>query len=244
MSRFLHNIIATARSPARSVHPIVPSIHEDAPTETPLVFDPPVSPRSVASREPREFAEPSRKATFEVNVKEDPPFVATAQAGNPNTMRDESALPNGQTERPFQPISPLSNASGPESRGHTDPPAGTPNPTSGVLLHDDFDNAADAAAMETTAARYSPLVLEGSAPRSSPQALPAPPTRSTDQSRSNRDLARQQRPPPRDPDEIQIHIGRIEVTAVPPPQVKAAPAPTRKSPSLDEYLKRRPGRAR
>jgi hypothetical protein len=43
----------------------------------------------------------------------------------------------------------------------------------------------------------------------------------------------------REPDEIQIHIGRIEVTAVQP-----APAPTparlsRKTPSLDEYLRRR-----
>ncbi len=47
----------------------------------------------------------------------------------------------------------------------------------------------------------------------------------------------------REPDEIQIHIGRIEVTAVPPAQ---APPPARsapKSPSLSEYLKRRDTRA-
>jgi hypothetical protein len=43
----------------------------------------------------------------------------------------------------------------------------------------------------------------------------------------------------RDRDEIQIHIGRIEVTAVPPPA--AAPKPKRgaKGPSLQEYLGRR-----
>jgi hypothetical protein len=43
-----------------------------------------------------------------------------------------------------------------------------------------------------------------------------------------------------EPDEIQIHIGRIEVTAVqagPPTQV--APRPARWSPSLKEYLRRR-----
>jgi hypothetical protein len=40
-------------------------------------------------------------------------------------------------------------------------------------------------------------------------------------------------------DEIQIHIGRIEITAVPAP-VKAAPQkPVYKGPSLQEYLKRR-----
>ncbi len=46
------------------------------------------------------------------------------------------------------------------------------------------------------------------------------------------------------PDEIQIHIGRIEVIAVPPAQ--AAPAtqkPRRESPSLDEYLRRRGGKS-
>jgi hypothetical protein len=45
------------------------------------------------------------------------------------------------------------------------------------------------------------------------------------------------------PDEIQIHIGRIEVTAV--PQAPAAPTakPAAKSVSLDEYLKRRDARA-
>ena len=43
-------------------------------------------------------------------------------------------------------------------------------------------------------------------------------------------------------DEIQIHIGRIEVTAVPPPSPRAA-APTKpKSLDLGEYLKRGHGR--
>ena len=244
MSRFLHNIIATARSPARSVRPIVPSIHEDAPTETPPALDPAAPPGLVASQDPREFAEPFRKATFEVNV----PLVETAQPGNHNTTRDESALPNDQTERPFQPTSLLSNASGTALRGHTDPSPVTSNQTSGVLLHEEFDNTSETPALETaartTTGHYPPLVLERSAPRSTPQALPAPPTRSAGRTDSTRGLARQQRPPPHDTDEIQIHIGRIEVTAVPPPPVKTVPAPTRKSPSLDEYLKRRPGRAR
>ena len=43
-----------------------------------------------------------------------------------------------------------------------------------------------------------------------------------------------------EPDEIQIHIGRIEVTAVPPaPAIRPAPKPPRHvAPSLDEYLRR------
>jgi hypothetical protein len=43
----------------------------------------------------------------------------------------------------------------------------------------------------------------------------------------------------REPDEIQIHIGRIEVVAVPQQQaVRPAAKSSRKSPSLDDYLKR------
>jgi hypothetical protein len=46
------------------------------------------------------------------------------------------------------------------------------------------------------------------------------------------------------PDEIQIHIGRIEVTAVPPAVAPPPPKPAPKSVSLEEYLKRRDRRAR
>jgi hypothetical protein len=47
---------------------------------------------------------------------------------------------------------------------------------------------------------------------------------------------------PAERDEIEIHIGRIEVTAVqaaPPPR----PTPRRHAPSLDDYLRRRNGGA-
>lgn len=47
----------------------------------------------------------------------------------------------------------------------------------------------------------------------------------------------------REPDEIQIHIGRIEVTAVQPPAPRA-PTPPDRAISLDAYLERRHGRAR
>jgi hypothetical protein len=48
-----------------------------------------------------------------------------------------------------------------------------------------------------------------------------------------------------EPDEIQIHIGRIEVVAVPPPAPKpsASPKPQRGALSLDDYLRRRDRRA-
>jgi hypothetical protein len=44
--------------------------------------------------------------------------------------------------------------------------------------------------------------------------------------------------------DIQIHIGRIEVTAVPPPVAAPAPAPVRKTQTLEEYLSGGNGRTR
>jgi hypothetical protein len=56
------------------------------------------------------------------------------------------------------------------------------------------------------------------------------------------DLPRRVAQPDREADEIQIHIGRIEVTAVPPAPARPAAQPARKSLRLDEYLSGR-GRA-
>jgi hypothetical protein len=50
-------------------------------------------------------------------------------------------------------------------------------------------------------------------------------------------------PTEREPDRVQIHIGRIEVTAVPQDPPRPAATRPRKSLNLGEYLKRRDGRA-
>lgn len=49
-------------------------------------------------------------------------------------------------------------------------------------------------------------------------------------------------PAEREPDKVEIHIGRIEVTAVPQGAPRPAPTRPRKSLDLGEYLKRRDGR--
>ena len=57
-------------------------------------------------------------------------------------------------------------------------------------------------------------------------------------------IAPARRTAPLQPEDIQIHIGRIEVTAVPPQAPRAVPAPARKGLTLDEYLRGSNGRAR
>jgi len=72
----------------------------------------------------------------------------------------------------------------------------------------------------------------------------APSMFTTSADRSERMGTHRGRPTRPEPDEIQIHIGRIEVVAVPPPPTPPAPLkPQRSTPSLDEYLRRRDRKA-
>jgi hypothetical protein len=54
----------------------------------------------------------------------------------------------------------------------------------------------------------------------------------------------QQARAPIQPEDIQIHIGRIEVIATPQPAPRPAPAPARRGQSLDDYLRSSSGRSR
>jgi hypothetical protein len=96
---------------------------------------------------------------------------------------------------------------------------------------------------------FQPLIVPGEAAprRATTGAQPAftPQRREAPQAGNERPISRRttvpkagvQRPLESGSDDIQIHIGRIEVTAVQPPAPRPAPAPTRKAMSLDEYLR-------
>jgi hypothetical protein len=101
---------------------------------------------------------------------------------------------------------------------------------------------------------YIPLMRGAPPPPASTHGALAPVTAATntaaaiaraDTAERKANAARRAQPPARAADDIEIHIGRIEVTAALPaaPRPAAAPASAaRKSPSLDEFLKRRKGR--
>ena len=92
--------------------------------------------------------------------------------------------------------------------------------------------------------RYEPLIAENLRRTERPRFFreTSNPLTSDVRREEGRNLSRRLGPPQREPDEIQIHIGRIEVTAMTPAPARPAPRPARKSPSLDEYLKRGEGR--
>lgn len=85
---------------------------------------------------------------------------------------------------------------------------------------------------------YTPLIKEALREAASPQAALSQMI-SARRNEVNQGAARREAHATSEPDEIHIHIGRIEVTALPPPPVRPAAPPPRKSTSLHDYLNRR-----
>ena len=90
----------------------------------------------------------------------------------------------------------------------------------------------------THRAPYAPFVTEGSGPTEAKVFRNSRALASDARRPLKMDWPGNEARPGREADEIQIHIGRIEVTAVPPAPARPAAQPVRKSLRLDEYLKR------
>jgi hypothetical protein len=69
----------------------------------------------------------------------------------------------------------------------------------------------------------------------------APRAISFNQNEKGRNRSHRPEPDLRPPEDIQIHIGRVEVVAAPPPR-PAVPKTRREMSSLEEYLRRRDGK--
>lgn len=85
---------------------------------------------------------------------------------------------------------------------------------------------------------HAPLVFEPARAGSKSETISLPKPNGSNFSAPRYEPLKQRSVPEKESDEIQIHIGRIEVTAVPPPVVRPQSKPAPKTPSLDEYLKR------
>jgi hypothetical protein len=84
---------------------------------------------------------------------------------------------------------------------------------------------------------HPPLIAVPLAPRPAEPAFARP-------TQSRAEAAQQVGAHSRASDEIEIHIGRVEIAAVHPAPARTAPAkPTSRAASLDDYLKRRDGRS-
>jgi len=200
-----------------------------------------------------------------------PSPIANDQPGGPEEARDGHSKSRNEPLKSSQEASPLSQSTRLVPRPPVDnvPPLKSTAPVSSKTQQDRIAELVPGAktsfkplvikAQEWNAAepdvepkgRDKPLATErfsGKYPpvsfRQAPAFLSPNAQKANAQKGENRDLSHHSGLPHREPDEIQIHIGRIEVLAVPPaPAPSAALKPERGTPSLDEYLRRRDGKA-
>lgn len=212
MSGYLQRLVHTASQPAATVHPFAGSI----------------------------FAA-SRENDLDRFASED--FVPAAKQVAPiasSVPQSEAKLDSPRSPAPsteYRPITPVSvtgaeaQFAAVETAGVRGEPSTAPAP-SAALLPDAEAESTQPRPRAIQERMFSPL-LAGDAAAEPGIAIPA--------ARANRQDFHAGRGPAamqHESEDIQIRIGRIEVTAVQPPVARAAQAPNR-GPSLDAYLNRR-----
>lgn len=250
--------------PRPAPSPFHPGSEEFPGQETELTPDQPISgfapPPDVAMAEPEEAAGPriSRRASYPSEVR--------SLTGSELTWDKADAGPAPLERSSFQPLLNTTQKGDAETRFVPPPgvypeavefrqsaPAGTRAP----VTPDESPNAdqvsADAELPETLVReaeqrnvphvvdrnRYQPLMAEMT-PRIDEAA--ARPFAAGVRKAEKTNWSGREATPEREPDEIQIHIGRIEVMAVPPAPARAETKPVNRSPNLGDYLKLRHGR--
>jgi hypothetical protein len=254
MSRFLRWVIATAQNPGGSIHPLVGSVYSSAPTTASPADQADTTLTVHSSIDSIDRGRP-------VGAAESPSAFVSRQETGDSTGRAARDLGHSPARSLEQSRVPLVNP-GSESRdqweaartGKEAASAATVDAASASRnpIPDRGDNAlqiANAAIAGRDAAasdRYAffalmPDRVAGTAPGDIAPMVSSVRSRKADAGEAHDDSHRP-RPAAREAEEINIHIGRIEVTAAAPAPARAAAAPPRKSPSLDDFLKRRPGR--
>jgi hypothetical protein len=222
MSGYLQRLVQTAAQPVQSVHPFVGSIFASS-------YDD--QQRSVESEE---FG----VATSAINR----PAGPTLQ---PQTVPRHNAQPEGVPLREYRPIAPADTVTPLQTGGETNADARQIESSRALLLQEEqfVQPPRPASNFEETEPDYLPSsvtlrtefhpLMPQEAAVAAPQ-LAHPTSRAKGRAPSDsRSVAAG-----RASDDIEIHIGRIEVTAVHPPAPRTSKTPDR-SPSLDAYLNRR-----
>jgi len=211
VSGYLQRLAARAINPRGTVHPVVGSF-----------FAP-----------ERPAAEPDR-----LLVEEDEQVIARPPASAPGAPMQAARGGSASAERPAHPVTPL-----------VQPEDQTPAPAPRTAVHPaevsqkEFQKETPPESEWTTARLPEQEAVRKSSSPPGAQAAPVfspqlPPPLPLRPGRPPAPELRTQPPARREPEEIQIHIGRIEVTAVPAAPAAAPTARPRRAPNLAEYLKK------
>ena len=218
MSGYLQRIVSNARTPARAIHPIVGPLFSATQSAEPFVAEESL----LVSARPEPVVEPAADAAVPRRllsraacrfVKLLAPRIRSRRTSSP-------CVAGSQTKNPRLPSSdPACQTNRMRIRvKHSEPYS--PEPEREIAIGYSF----------------TPLIEESDRP-AVPVRIPGKP------GEPRVSFPRRSPQPEPERDEIEIHIGRIEVTAVPQAVARPAAQPARKSLNLDEYLKRRNRRA-
>jgi hypothetical protein len=212
-------MVSNARTPSRSIHPMIGSRFSASRDGTPSEAPPAIDELLFSSP-----AELDRKP-----APETPPVRSQPRPAASEAFLQEAGKKPLETFEPL--VAPLQESDEPAVAGLFHRPS----------VEQREPTAVDAEV--TLQHPYQPLIDEVTPHAGARMAFrnsAAEASRTTRGSRSN--FPGRSPQPMREPDEIEIHIGRIEVTAVPQPVARPLAPPARKSVNLEEYLKRRKGR--
>jgi hypothetical protein len=273
MSGYLQRMASSALSPGGSIRPILGSMFsrstyrrtpEDIPGKgsvSSLIGPERAAPPAAAA--PDSALEPGLSGSFNPLVNEsqqrnvERPVVFSMEMSNGDARSDEP--PNLAAQNKHEIVTLRQHAPGNQGAG-LQPPLPTVTPISGnakqtgstepISEPDALAARAQKNDVEKSEApdkiRYHPLMTAGGSNADGPAALwrVSSPLTPSVRKEAKGNLSSSSGSPEREPDEIQIHIGRIEVTAVAQAMPRPVPPPVRKSISLDDYLKRGDGRSR
>ena len=250
MKGFLHRLAASATRPQARLHPFPESVYPAAREQSFAESIMRTEAAASSTLAVEHGAQPASPAASRTSIRPIAPRKDSSEAqpvsASENAPQQHYSQRLRETER--------NEARAASDSLETSDAAGrsSVSPTASSRTSSSASREFSLEAMSSIAAEYVPIVVERAMQAGSSDTPPLAIMRSQDVERAIASAARQARPAAQVPstahaapvagDEIQIHIGRIEVVAVPPPAPRPAPAPARKGMSLDEYLNRRNGR--
>jgi hypothetical protein len=227
MKGYLQRLVQTVTSPAESVHPWTASVFDAGYQRD---FD------NVPSGE---LAPPAADVQSHQNSAQSSPALAPTQ----------TLLPAAECKSPTSGLKTTQGSTQSEQSANRGPSFNRRIIPEPLIAGIDIANAmrleivpAKSSERATTPHGYTPVVTAEAVIKSGNAVEPAVSSSRTAAHKRDAHIERNSAAINRQADEIQIHIGRIEVTAVHPPPPKA-PKMRDKEISLDAYLKRRDGRA-
>jgi len=246
MNGYLQRLVSRAMNSVESVHPVLGSVFS-APKYASDREGSPMEGDGLSSIQ-AESIHPVLGSVFPAPKNASRREGFPTEEGKPPRRQPESLVTPAPGPRPFRDSRPwpeplVPSERSPTLQGERTPEAPETQPETAESNRKSGRHREKGEQEGTSQSRYEPLIAENLIRPNNQQIFRRESKASASAAREKGDLSGRPIPTEREADEVQIHIGRIEVTAVSQAVARAATKPARKGLNLEEYLRRRDGRA-